>query len=138
MIARIAERACVAYPEDVESKPPRFWERLQDGVSDLLVVVGLALIGGGIYYRWQGWAFATYVLLVAAAVGSFSLGSGTLIHRRPSATRLTASAIAFGLSAVLMLGLFAISPPLPGIIPVVLAPCLGLVASVARLRALSG
>src|SRR5262245_65695420 len=67
------------------------WRRLLATLSNLLLLVGLALIAYGIVYWWKDFPMRLVMLLVCGGFGCLGLGAGLWL-RRPVTTASTAIA----------------------------------------------
>ena len=78
-------------------------------VSNLLMLIGLAFAGLGVFYWWKGWPYAAVVLRICCGYGSLVLGAGALV-RPGSATISLVSAVSFAISSALLFGLWLTTP----------------------------
>src|SRR5262245_47038185 len=109
-----------------------YWRRLLATLSNLLLLVGLALIAYGIVYWWKDFPMRLVMLLVCGGFGCLGLGAGLWL-RRPVTTASTAIAVAsFTLSTALLFVL--LTPFHPYSLAVALFCAVGAVDSVRRLR----
>jgi hypothetical protein len=107
--------------------------RARASLSVLLMVIGAALIGAGVFYWWKGWWYAPLVLRFCAAHGALLLGAGALVRRASAATLATALS-AFATSTALHFTLWAGFPWAAGLhLTLALVSSAGVVASLALL-----
>jgi hypothetical protein len=109
-------------------------QRLRAALSNVLLFVGVWLIGLGIAYWWKGVPYPVAVLLAYSTFGCFALGGGLSLRRPETVATLVLATVSFALSTVLLIVVFVLPPWSPVAMALFAASLLATSSSYRRLR----